>query len=80
MASRMTIGSPAFKACPTFASILQTLPGTDAFTSIAPAAAAAGFAAGAAFGAAFGAALGAAAGAAFRFLLLRLHHMQRHLL
>ena len=66
MASRMTIGSPAFKACPTFASILQTLPGTDAFTSIAPAAAAAaGFAAGAAFGAAFGAALGAAAGAAF---------------
>ena len=65
IASRITIASPAFTACPTLASTLNTLPGTEAFTSIAPAAAAGFAAAGAALGAAFGAAFGAAAGAPF---------------
>ena len=66
MASRTTIGSPGFTVCPTFASILHTFPGTEAFTSMEPAGAAAVGAAGAgaAFGAALGAAFGAAAGAA----------------
>ena len=57
--------SPAFTACPTLASTLHTLPGTEAVTFTLPAPAAAlGAAFGAALGAAFGAALGAAAGAA----------------
>ena len=59
--------SPFLTACPTLASTLYTLPGTEAvtFTAPAPAAGAAAFgAAGAAFGAALGAAFGAAAGAA----------------
>ena len=57
--------SPAFTDCPTLASTLNTLPGTEAvtFTAPAPPAGAAffGAAAGAAFGAAF---LGAAAAGA----------------
>ena len=50
--------SPAFTACPAAATILRTLPGTDAvtLTAPAPAAGAAAFGAGAAFGAATGAA------------------------
>ena len=56
--SRITTLSPAFTACPTAASTLNTFPGTEAVISIPPAAPAAG--AGAAAGAA-GAATGAAA-------------------
>ena len=60
IASRITIGSPAFTAWPALASSLNTLPGTDAVTSMEPALAAGAAAAGAAAGA-FGAAFGAAA-------------------
>ena len=55
--------SPAFTACPAEATILRTLPGTEAVTLTAPAPAAGAAALGAAAGAAFGAATGAAAGA-----------------
>ena len=55
--------SPAFTACPTEATILRTLPGTEALTLTAPAPAAGAAAFGAAAGAAFGAATGAAVGA-----------------
>ena len=62
MDSRITMLSPAFTACPAEATILRTLPGTEAVTLTAPAPAAGAAALGAAFGAAFGAATGAAAG------------------
>ena len=52
--------SPAFTACPTEATTLRTLPGTEALTLTAPAPAAGAAAFGAAAGAAFGAATGAA--------------------
>ena len=55
--------SPAFTACPTEATTLRTLPGTEALTLTAPAPAAGAAAFGAAAGAAFGAATGAAVGA-----------------
>ena len=54
--------SPAFTACPTEATTLRTLPGTEALTLTAPAPAAGAAAFGAAAGAAFGAATGAAVG------------------
>ena len=63
MDSRMMILSPAFTACPADATILRTLPGTEAVTLTAPAPAAGAAAFGAAAGAALGAATGAAAGA-----------------
>ena len=59
IASRMITGSPAFTACPTLASTLNTFPAAPAVTFTEPAEAA-----GAAFGAAAGAAFGAATGAA----------------
>ena len=59
----MMILSPAFTACPADATILRTLPGTEAVTLTAPAPAAGAAAFGAAAGAALGAATGAAAGA-----------------
>lgn len=62
MDSRIIMLSPAFTACPAFATIFRTLPGTDAVTFTAPAPAAAFGAA--AFGAAFGAAAGAFGAAA----------------
>ena len=64
IASTTTTASPFFTACPTLASILNTLPAAPASTLMlpAPAALAAGAAAGAALGAALGAA-GAATGA-----------------
>ena len=55
--------SPAFTACPTEATTLRTLPGTEALTLTAPAPATGAAAFGAAAGAAFGAATGAAVGA-----------------
>ena len=61
IASRITIGSPAFTDAPALASILNTLPGTEAVTSTDPAAAAGAAGAAAGAGAAFGAAFGAAA-------------------
>ena len=59
----MMILSPAFTAWPADATILRTLPGTEAVTLTAPAPAAGAAAFGAAAGAALGAATGAAAGA-----------------
>ena len=71
--------SPAFTACPAEATILRTLPGTEAVTLTAPAPAAGAAALGAAAGAAFGAATGAAA-VRLRFLfLLQYLHMLFHL-
>ena len=72
--------SPAFTACPAEATILRTLPGTEAVTLTAPAPAAGAAAFGAAAGAAFGAATGAALPVRLRFLfLLQLLHMLFHL-